>query len=271
MNPVLINLFGIEIRYYSVLILIGVILAYFIFMKETKKFKVNSDFIFNLFFWTVIFGILGARIYYVIFNWEYFGNHINEIWQIWQGGLAIHGGIIFGLITISVYCYRHKFRIIRMLDFVVVPLILAQAVGRWGNFFNKEAYGTATTISHLRSLHIPEFVIEGMKINGIYYTPTFFYESIWCILGFIILLIIRRRKYIKVGTMCAIYLIWYGLGRFFIESLRTDSLILMGFKVAQIVSVAMIIIGIIIIIKNTQKGKFVDLYNDKNNIDIIKS
>jgi len=269
MNPILVTLFGIEIRYYSVLILLGVILAYFLFNRETKKFEIDKDFIFNVFFWGIIIGILGARLYYVAFNWEYFSQNINEIWQIWQGGLAIHGGIIFGLITIAVYCYKHKFRLIRLLDFVVVPLILAQAVGRWGNFFNQEAYGVATTLQHLKSLYIPEFIIKGMYINGVYYTPTFLYESLWCIIGFIILLIERKMKFTKVGNVTATYLIWYGIGRFFIESLRTDSLIFAGFKVAQIVSIIMIIIGIIIIIINFKKGKFVDLYNDIHNVDEI--
>ena len=269
MNPILVTIFGIEIRYYSVLILLGVIIAYFLFTKETKKFKINKDFIFNVFFWGIIIGILGARLYYVAFNWEYFSQNIDEIWQIWQGGLAIHGGIIFGLITIALYCYKHKFRLIRLLDFIVAPLILAQAIGRWGNFFNQEAYGIATTLEHLKSLCIPQFIINGMNINGIYYTPTFFYESLWCIIGFAFLIIIKRLKYTKVGNITATYLIWYGIGRFFIESLRTDSLIFAGFKVAQIVSIFMIIVGITIIVNNLKKGKFVDLYNDVHNVDEI--
>lgn len=262
MNPVAFSLFGFDIRYYSLLILIGVIIAYFMIVREAKKFNISSDFMFNLFFWTIIIGIIGARLYYVVFNWEYFGSHIGEIWQIWQGGLAIHGGILFGLITISVYTRKHNVRLARVLDIVVVPLILAQAIGRWGNFFNSEAYGAATTLGHLRDLHIPEFVIRGMRIHGIYYTPTFFYESIWCIIGFIIMLFARRYKYIKVGQIAGIYMIWYGIGRFFIEASRTDSLILLGFKVAQGVSVIMVAVGIVLFIMGMKKGKYEDLYNE---------
>lgn len=261
MNPVAFNFFGAEIRYYSLFILIGVLIAYFMIKKEATKFEISGDFVFNLFFYTIIIGILGARIYYVVFNWEYFGSHINEIWQVWQGGLAIHGGILFGLITIAILTKKNNIRTMRMLDIIVVPLILAQAIGRWGNFFNSEAYGPATTINHLQALGIPEFVINGMKINGIYYTPTFFYESLWCLIGFIIMMIVRKTKYIKVGQIMSIYLIWYGLGRFYIESLRTDSLMFLGFKMAQIVSIAFIVVGVVVFLLGLRKSKYEDLYN----------
>ncbi len=263
MNPIAFTIFGMEIRYYSLFILIGVVVAYFMIIREAKKFNISSDAIFNLFFWTIIIGIIGARLYYVVFNWEYFGTHINEIWQIWQGGLAIHGGILFGLITVGIFTKKNNMRLLRILDIIVVPLILAQAIGRWGNFFNSEAYGVATTINHLRDLHIPEFIIDGMKINGIYYTPTFFYESLWCIVGFIIMMGLRRTKYVKVGQISGFYLMWYGLGRFFIESLRTDSLIFLGFKIAQIVSIIFIIIGVILFVLGAKKSKYEDLYNEQ--------
>ena len=262
MNPIAFTLFDFEVRWYSIFILIGVILAYLQLMIEVKKFKMSEDSIFNMTFWTLIIGIIGARLYYVLFNWEYFGSHIGEIWQIWQGGLAIHGGIITGLITIALYCRKNDMRTIKILDMVVPGVILAQAIGRWGNFFNSEAYGAATTIEHLQSLHVPNFIIEGMHINGTYYTPTFFYESLWCVCGFLMIYIIRSRKYCKVSQATAIYLIWYGLGRFFIEASRTDSLMFLGFKIAQIVSIIMIIIGIILIVRSFKKGKFEDLYND---------
>lgn len=270
MSSTAFTVFGYDIKFYSILILIGVFLSYALITRETKKFNIPTDFVFNLFFWTLIFGIIGARLYYVMFNWDYFGSHINEIWQIWQGGLAIHGGIIFGIITLSIYCKKYNFRIVRMLDIIAGPLLLAQSIGRWGNFFNREAYGAATTLAHLKSMHIPEFVIDGMNINGVYYTPTFFYESIWCLLGFIIITIFKKTKYAKVSEPTALYLIWYGVGRFFIEASRTDSLIFLGFKMAQIVSVIMIIIGVVILIVNSRKSKFEDLYNDKTNVDKIR-
>ena len=153
---------------------------------------------------------------------------------------------------------------------ICVPIILGQAIGRWGNFFNSEAHGAATTLEHLQKLHIPQFIIDGMKIDGVYYTPTFLYESVACLIVFIILIIIRRSKLRKVGTISALYLISYGIIRFFIEISRTDALMIAGIKVAQIVSIIMIIIGLLILSKNKKKGRFEDLYNDVNNKDNLK-
>lgn len=270
MSPVMISIGNFEIRWYSVFILIAFFVATYLIEKEAKRFDIDKNFIFNLLFWTLIFGIIGARIYYVIFDWEYYSNNIGEIIKIWNGGLAIHGGIIAGLLTILIYTKKYKQRTVRYLDFIVVGLFIGQAIGRWGNFFNSEAHGIATSLEHLKKLHIPNFIIKGMKINGVYYTPTFLYESIFCLIGFIIICLIRRNKYTKVGTPTALYLIIYGIIRFFIERSRTDALMFCGFKIASIVSVIMIIIGIIILIINSKKGKFEDLYNDRSNKDIIR-
>ena len=218
----------------------------------------------------VALAMLEVGLYYVLFNLEYYGVHPEEIFMVWKGGLAIHGGLIGGLLTMLFYCNKYKTRLIRYLDVICVPLILGQAIGRWGNFFNQEAHGAATTYEHLKSLHIPKFIIDNMKIDGVYYTPTFLYESIACLTLFIIFIIIRRYKFRKVGTMSALYLIGYGIIRFFIEISRTDALLILGFKIAQIVSIIMIIIGIIILAKNKKKGRFEDLYNDSNNVDNLK-
>lgn len=270
MSPVMISIGNFEIRWYSVFILIAFFVATYLIEKEAKRFDIDKNYIFNLLFWTLIFGIIGARIYYVMFDWEYYNNNIGEIIKIWNGGLAIHGGIIAGLLTILIYTKKYKQRTVRYLDFIVVGLIIGQAIGRWGNFFNSEAHGIATSLEHLKKLHIPNFIIKGMKINGVYYTPTFLYESIFCLIGFIIICLIRRNKYTKVGTPTALYLIIYGIIRFFIERSRTDALMFCGFKIASIVSVIMIIIGIIMLIINSKKGKFEDLYNDRSNKDIIR-
>ena len=156
------------------------------------------------------------------------------------------------------------------MDFICPPVLLAQSIGRWGNFFNSEAHGAATTLEHLKSMHIPNVIIDGMKIDGIYYTPTFLYESIACLILFLVILFIRRSKYIKVGSVTAFYLIGYGVIRFFIEMSRTDALMLGAFKMAQIMSIIMVVIGIVILMINVRKSKFEDLYNDKNNIDEIR-
>lgn len=268
MNPEIFNIGGISIRWYSVLILLGIIVAFVLADRESKKFELPKDFIFDLGFWLIIFGIVGARLYYVIFNFQLYKDNLFSILEVWNGGLAIHGGIIAGLITLLVYCKIKNVNSFRIMDIVVPSLIIAQAIGRWGNFFNSEAHGPATTLVNLQNLHIPNFIIEGMKINGIYYHPTFLYESLWCLLGFIIILLVRKfYRYLKTGQLTSLYLMWYSVGRIFIESLRTDSLMLGDIKVAQLVSVIMFIIGLLCFIylcfNKLKKGQYYDKYSLK--------
>lgn len=262
MNDVLITLGSFEIKWYSVLILVGAILALILILREAKRYGYDREFTFNLCFWAIIMGIIGARVYYVLFNLDLYDSFWDML-KIWEGGLAIHGGIIAGLITIIVYCKKYKVSSMRMLDFIVVGLILAQAIGRWGNFFNMEAHGPATTLSFLQGLHLPQFIIDGMNIGGVYYHPTFLYESIWCLVGFLIMLVLRRIKTTKIGFLTAFYFMWYAVGRFFIESLRTDSLMLGGFKAAQLVSIVMFIIGLGISMILFRKGRYEDLYDQE--------
>lgn len=271
MNPEIVNLFGISIRWYSVLILCGIMLAFFLANKESKKFNLPDEFIFDMGFWVVIFGILGARIYYVIFNFSNYSDNLLDIFKVWEGGLAIHGGIIFGLITLLIYCKIKRVKPLRITDIVVPSLIIAQAIGRWGNFFNSEAHGPVTTLANLKSLFIPNFIINGMYIDGVYYHPTFLYESLWCILGFIILLLVRRfYKYLKSGQLTCVYLVWYGIGRLLIESLRTDSLMIGSFKVAQLVSLFMIVIGLVFFIYLCFNKLKVGRYYDKKDLKKVK-
>lgn len=246
MNPEIFSIGSFSVRWYSVLILIGIVLGFVLAEREGKKFHLPTDFIFDLGFWVVLFGILGARIYYVVFNFSIYKDHLLDIFKVWNGGLAIHGGILAGLLTLLIYCKLKKVNSLRIADIAVPSLILAQAIGRWGNFFNSEAHGPATTLANLQNLHIPSFIIQGMNIRGIYYHPTFFYESLWCLVGFVLLLLIRRfYKYLKCGQLTCFYMMWYSAGRLFIESLRTDSLMLGQFKVAQIVSLLMFVIGLV--------------------------
>lgn len=240
-----ISLGPINISLYSLCILVGIILAFILIRKESKRFNIKDDFISNLIFWCVIYGIVGARIYYVLFNLDYYMHSPIEIIKVWNGGLAIHGGIIAGLITLIYFCKKEKVSIIKILDISCIGLIVGQACGRWGNFFNMEAYGSEVTRGFLENLHLPEFIINGMHIGGHYYHPTFLYESIFCVLGLIIMLLIRRIPKIKQGMIISFYLVWYGILRYFIEGLRTDSLMLGSIKVAQLVSILFILLGII--------------------------
>ena len=255
MDRVALDLGFIQIYWYSICLFVGMLAASFVIYREAKRRGIDDDTLINLTFSTILFGIIGARLYYVIFNFPYYSKHPLEILEIWNGGLAIHGGLLFGLISIISNCKKKRISVMRMLDIIVVGLILGQAIGRWGNFFNSEAYGAITTLETLQSQGIPKFIIDGMYIMGEYRQPTFFYESIGCLFGFLAMIIIRLGKYLKRGNLTAFYLVWYGVLRFLVEGLRTDSLMLGSLKMAQIVSLSFVLIGIIIFLINLRKSK----------------
>lgn len=269
MDRVALDLGFIQIYWYSIFIFLGVFFASLVILRECKKQNINQNFIINLIFYGVIFGLIGARLYYVAFNLDYYLKYPIEILEVWNGGLAIHGGILFGLITVLIYCKKYHAKTLKVLDILVVGLILGQAIGRWGNFFNGEAYGGITTLEHLQKLGLPEFIINSMYINGAYHQPTFIYESIWTFFGFLVLLIVRKYKYLKTGQLTGVYLIWYSLGRVIIEGMRTDSLMLGNFRVAQLVSIILIIIGIMMLIFCKKGTRFDNLYKDEEKKDIV--
>ena len=245
---------NITIRLYSLCILLGVICAYIIIMSESKKQKINTDIMFNILFYGIIAGIIGARLYYVIFNFDYYVYHLDEIIKVWHGGLAIHGGIIGGVIVVYLYSKKKNISFLKLSDIILPGVLVAQGIGRWGNFFNQEAYGMMVSKEILQKLLVPNFVIKGMYINESYYLPTFYFESIFCILGFIIILLLRK-KIKNTGFVTAFYLIWYGVLRFIIEYFRTDSLMLFNAKVAMIVSGLMVILGILLLVIVIRKNK----------------
>jgi len=244
MNPVMFQIGNFEIRWYSFFIIIAFALGYFIVTHQAKKNNIKKELITDLICYLIPIAIIGARLYYCIFEWNYYKHNLIDIIKIWEGGLAIHGGIIASIICIILYTKKHKIDLLKLLDIFAPALIIGQAIGRWGNFFNSEAFGSMTTLSNLKSLYIPKFIIDGMYIGNNYYHPTFFYESIGCLIGFIILIILTKNKKIKTGIITSLYLIIYGTIRFFIESMRQDSLMLGSLKVAQLVSIIMILIGI---------------------------
>lgn len=258
MNPILLNIGPIQIYWYSFLLFIGFSSGALLTYKEAIKQGLEKDKILDLFFYIVVFSLLGARIYYVLFNLnEYMLNPI-DVLKVWEGGMAIHGGIIGGIITIYYFSKKNNLNPIKVTDMFAISLALGQAIGRWGNFMNGEAHGPITTLSHLKDMHIPDFIIKGMYIDGKYYIPTFLYESLSCLLLALILYIIRKNKNNKIGYLTGLYLIFYSVERFVIEGLRTDSLMLFNIKVAQLISIIMILIGAIIIVKANKK------YNEKD-------
>ena len=255
MNPILLSFGPIQIHWYSFFIALGLLIGGYMVLKETKKHGILEDNMIDFFFVLLPISFVGARLYFVVFHLDYYLTYPIDIIKVWEGGLAIHGGIIVGLLTAFIFCKKKNLNFLQIVDIAVPGVILAQSFGRWGNFFNGEAHGAVTTLETLRSLKIPEFIINGMKIDDVYYYPTFYFESIWCIIGFIIMVILRKNKKIKTGFITGFYFIWYGIGRFFIESSRTDSLMLFNIKVAQLVSIIGIIVGIIFIIYSFKSKK----------------
>lgn len=256
MNRTLIDLGIIHIQWYSFFILLAMLTAMLIVKLEAKKKNIDNDYLTDLLFYGIIIGILGARTYYVLFNLDYYLSNIKEIFMIWNGGLAIHGGIIAAITFIYFYTKKKNKNLLLTLDIISVGVIIAQAIGRWGNFFNQEAYGRVISKTALQNMHLPKFIIEGMYISGAYREPTFLYESIASLIGFIVLLIIRKNKKIRTGQLAGTYLVWYGVERVIIESFRSDSLMLGPLKIAQVVSIIAIIVGIYLITKNIKTDKY---------------
>jgi len=263
MSRIALDLGFIQIYWYSIFIFLGVLFASAVILRECKKQKIDEDFMINLIFYTVIFGLVGARLYYCAFNLDYYLKYPLEILEIWNGGLAIHGGIFSGLLFMVFYTFKYKVRLTKITDIAVMGLILGQAVGRWGNFFNQEAFGQEVTRATLENLGMPEFIIRGMNINGTYYQPTFLYESIWNIFGFLALMIVKRYKYLKTGQLTGFYMMWYSVGRFFIEELRSDSLMLGPLRIAQVVSILMFAIGLLLFLFAKKGSKFENLYKEE--------
>ena len=225
MDRVFISLFGFNIYWYAVLILIAMIIGIYLVNKEANKVGISSNFTNDLVFYTIPIAIIGARIYYVIFNFKVYKNDLLSIFKIWNGGLAIYGGIIAGIIFIYFYCKKHSKNVLKVLDVFAPSVILGQAIGRWGNFFNQEAYGMQTN----------SIFRMGIIENGRYIEvhPTFLYESI-CNFGiFIILFWIKDKRKYK-GQLTYLYLTLYSFIRAIIEGLRTDSLMLGNIRISQL-------------------------------------
>ena len=266
MSPIAFSIGDFTVYWYSLFILSGFILGYLFAYLEIKRHNIGKDFLADYFFYLVPIVILGARLYYVIFEWHYYSNNLFELLQIWNGGLAIHGGIIAGAIYTIFYTRYKKINTFKFIDIAAPSLALGQALGRWGNFFNQEAYGPLTTIDKLHDMFIPKFVIDGMYIKGAYYEPTFYYESLTCFFIFIVIILLRKYcKKLNVGTLTGIYFLIYGTERFFVEALRQDSLMLGSIKIAQLVSLLMVILGIgFLIISNIKKIPYLNRERNLN-------
>lgn len=257
LSPIAFQLGSLSVKWYGVIMAAAIILATTMAISEGKKRQIISDDFIDLLLWAVPLGYVGARIYYVVFEWGYYSQHPDQIIAIWQGGIAIYGGLLAGLVVLLVFCYRRMLPPFLMLDIIAPGVMAAQILGRWGNFMNQEAHGGVTSLAFLQSLHLPKFIIDQMYINGHYYQPTFLYESVLNLLGLILILSLRHRKGLfKQGEVFLFYVIWYAIVRFFVEGLRTDSLYIGGFiRVSQALSLVLFFAGIGILIYRRVKVK----------------
>lgn len=254
-----ISIFGFPIAFYGMIIGCGMLLGLFVATKEYVRSGYKADDIQDFALWVIVLGIIGARIYYVIFEWDYYSKHLLEIPNIRQGGLAIYGGVLMALFTCIVYTKKKKLDFFPMADAGVLGLILGQAIGRWGNFFNAEAFGGYT--DSFLAMRIKESIVNPAMINEnvrshilllddisyIQVHPTFLYESVWNLCVFFFLLWFSKRKKFK-GQVFLLYLGLYGFGRFFIEGLRADSLMLFGtgIAVSQALSLVLVLASVIL-------------------------
>lgn len=241
-DPIAIKLGGFEVAWYGVIIGVGILLAMYLASSEGDRKGMPQDFILDLAFWTVPIAILGARAYYVIFELGYYIQNPGQIFQIWNGGLAIYGALLTGALVVYFFTKKKNVPVMLTLDVLAPGVLIAQSLGRWGNFINQEAHGAEVTREFLEKLFLPEFIINQMNIKGTYYHPTFLYESLWSLIGFALILYLRRRpNLLREGEVFFSYIIWYAFGRFFIEGMRTDSLYLFAnIRVSQLLSIILI-------------------------------
>lgn len=246
-----VSIFGLEIKWYAVLILFGAFCAYKVAQKNLKVKAYKNNVVDDLIFGCLLSGVLGARLYYVLFyhfnDPEFYTNLLNII-DFRQGGLAIHGGLIAGGLYGIYYAKKNNLSCFKLSDNVIYTMLLAQAIGRWGNFVNQEAFGPIISGESLAFL--PKFIQDGMYIQGAYRMPMFLIESSLNIIGFLVIHFLLRRYFKKIGQVTGLYFIWYGLVRFYVESYRTDALWFFGLnlKVAQLISVCLMIIGLILLL-----------------------
>lgn len=241
LNRIAFHVGSIPVYWYGVIIGFGVLIGYLMATREAKKRGLPKDVVADFLLYAIPISIICARIYYVIFRWEQFADNPIKVFAVWEGGIAIHGALIGGAITAYVFCKKKQVPIWQFLDIIAPSVLIGQAIGRWGNFMNQEVYGGEVSREFLENLFLPEFIINQMYINGAYYQPTFLYESLWNLLGVVLLLLLRRVN-LKQGEIFFTYVIWYSVGRFVIEGMRLDNLMIgNSLRTAQVVSIILVV------------------------------
>lgn len=289
-DPVAISLGPLQIHWYGIIMGSAVMIALWLAIREGRQHGLDSELFLDMMIWVIPAAIVGARLYYVLFEWDYYLQNPGDIIAVWKGGLAIHGGLIGALIAGFVFVKKRDVVFLQIADIVAPSILIGQAIGRWGNFINQEAHGGEVSRGFLENLYLPDWLIEQMNIQGVYYHPTFLYESLWNLAGFFILLGLRKWNPRR-GEIFFSYLIWYSLGRFFIEGLRTDSLTFDGpawlasllngiwtpmnvlfepgvmadgnIRIAQLVSLGLVLVGGILIVMRRVRSQTVEPYLKK--------
>lgn len=229
LNPIAFSIGGLDVHWYGLILGAGALMGLLLAIREGKRFNIPQEFFMDLLLLGVPSAIIGARIYFVAFKWEDYKNNLLDIFKIWNGGIAIYGALIGAIICAVIFVRRRGYNFWRIADICAPGLIIGQMIGRWGNFVNQEAYGGPTTEAFLRDhLHLPSFIVNQMNVQGTFHHPTFLYESLWNLVGLLLLFVLRRQKFLRAGELFFSYFIWYSIGRFFIEALRTDSLAFQG-------------------------------------------
>jgi phosphatidylglycerol---prolipoprotein diacylglyceryl transferase len=293
-NPIAFSIGPLQVHWYGLILGLGALMGLLLIIREGRRYGIPQEFFMDLLLFGVPSAIIAARIYYVAFRWPDYRDHWVDVFKIWNGGIAIYGALIGAIICAVIYTRYKGYNFWRIADICGPGLLIGQAIGRWGNFVNQEAYGGPTDEAFLRNnLHLPDFIVNQMNVNGVYHHPTFLYESVWNLVGILVLMFFRRRHFVRAGEIFMGYFIWYGIGRFFIEALRTDSLTfdgpawlaslvnslwspmtLFGFqqgaiepgygniRVSQLLSLVLIIVAIIFIIVRRKTKKNLEHYSD---------
>lgn len=267
-NRVAFELFGLQIYWYAIIIVSGIAIALWMANREAVRVGLKEDDMTNFILWALPIAIIGARLYYVLFDLgPYLADPI-QIFNTRSGGLAIYGGLIAAAIVLIVYTRHHFIDPWLFLDVVAPGVLFAQALGRWGNFMNHEAFGGETTRQFLEGLHLPQFIINNMYIDGAFRQPTFLYESTWSLIGFILLIVLRKKWTFKRGEIFLGYVSWYSFGRFFIEGMRTDSLYLFGgIRVSQMLSLILFVGALTLFYYRRKKNPTVKLYERNQGVN----
>ncbi|WP_431804236.1 prolipoprotein diacylglyceryl transferase [Halobacillus andaensis] len=267
LDRVLLQLGPLSIYWYGVIIATGAFLGLLIATRETERLGLKKDYMVDIVVYAIPIAILSARLYYVIFEWDrYVGEPWWKVFAIWEGGIAIHGALIGSFLTAYFYTKIKGLSFWMIADIAAPSIILGQAIGRWGNFMNQEAHGGPVSEAFYNNYmqYLPDFINQQMCIEGTVYHPTFLYESLWNILGFALLLVLRHRFNPRRGEVFLSYVIWYSIGRFYVEGLRTDSLYLFSeIRTAQFISILLIVAAIVLIVYRRKAGLANKYYNGK--------